>query len=136
MNKKRSYLNILMLLRVIGWLLIIESFFMIFPLIAAFIYGEQEVMAFLLSIGITGVSGLIMVLLKPRSKEMGKREAIGLTGLTWVILSIFGMLPFLLCKTHISVIDGFFETMSGFTTTGASVLNTLVGVPKSILLWR
>ncbi len=67
---------------------------------------------------------------------MGKREAVLLTGLTWVILSLFGMLPFLLCGTHLNVTDAFFETMSGFTTTGASVLNTLEGVPHSILLWR
>ncbi len=77
-----------------------------------------------------------MVALKPKSREMGKREAVLLTGLTWVILSLFGMLPFLLCGTHLNVTDAFFETMSGFTTTGASVLNTLEGVPHSILLWR
>lgn len=134
--KKKSYFNILMLLRVIGWLLIIECFFMIFPLITSFIYDEQEILDFSLSIGITGISGIVMVMLRPKSKDMGKREAIGLTGLTWVILSLFGMLPFLFCKTHISIIDAFFETMSGFTTTGASVLNTLEGIPKSILLWR
>lgn len=125
-----------MLLRVIGYLLMIESLFMIFPCITALIYSETAGWKFLLCAGITGVSGIGMKLLRPRSKEMGKREAILLTGLTWVILSLFGMLPFLFCGTHLSVTDAFFETMSGFTTTGASVLNTLVGVPKSILIWR
>lgn len=67
---------------------------------------------------------------------MGKREAVVLTGLIWVILSMFGMLPFLICGTHLSVTDAFFETMSGFTTTGASVLNSLADVPRSILIWR
>lgn len=67
---------------------------------------------------------------------MGKREAILLTALIWMILSLFGMLPFLICGTHDSISDAFFETMSGFTTTGASVLTTLEKVPHSLLLWR
>ncbi|MDE7381921.1 MAG: TrkH family potassium uptake protein [Muribaculaceae bacterium] len=91
---------------------------------------------FLISFLITGFSGFGLMSLKPRSKEMGKREAILLTGMTWIILSLFGMLPFLLCRTHLSVSDAFFETMSGFTTTGATVLDSLRNVPHSILLWR
>lgn len=125
-----------MLLRVIGWLLNIEAVFMIAPCIVGLCYDEHSGFNFLICIGITVACGTGMVCLKPKSKEMGKREAIMLTGLTWVILSLFGMLPFLLCGTHLSVTDAFFETMSGFTTTGASVLDTLHGVPHSILLWR
>lgn len=125
-----------MLLRVIGWLLNIEAVFMFAPCIVGFIYDEHSGLKFLICIGITLGCGLGMVSLKPRSREMGKREAIILTGLTWVVLSAFGMLPFLFCGTHMSVTDAFFETMSGFTTTGASVLDTLHNVPHSILLWR
>lgn len=76
------------------------------------------------------------MLLKPKSKDLGRREAILLTGLTWIILSMFGMIPFIFCGTHLSVTDAFFETMSGFTTTGATVLNSLENVPRSIILWR
>ncbi|MCH5235102.1 MAG: TrkH family potassium uptake protein [Muribaculaceae bacterium] len=133
---KRAYINFRMLLRVIGWLLTIEAFFMLAPCIVGFIYDEHSGLRFLICIGISLLSGMGMVSLKPKSKEMGKREAIMLTGLTWVVLSAFGMLPFLFCGTHMSVTDAFFETMSGFTTTGASVLDTLHGVPHSILLWR
>lgn len=125
-----------MLLRVIGWLLMIEAGFMFVPLVVGLFYGEHETLSFLVSLGITAVSGSVMMSLRPKSREMGKREAILLTGMTWVILSLFGMLPFLLSKTHLSVTDAFFETMSGFTTTGASVLDSLAGVPKSVLLWR
>lgn len=125
-----------MLLRVIGWLLCIEAVFMIAPCIVGFIYGEHSGLKFLICIGITLGAGLSMVSLKPKSRDMGKREAIILTGLTWVVLSAFGMLPFIFCGTHISVTDAFFENMSGFTTTGASVLDTLHNVPHSILLWR
>lgn len=133
---KKSYINFRMLLRVIGWLLNIEALFMLAPTIVGFCYGEHSGLRFLICMLITGAFGFGMVSLKPKSREMGKREAIMLTGLTWVVLSLFGMLPFLLCGTHLSITDAFFETMSGFTTTGASVLDSLEGVPHSILLWR
>ena len=132
----KNYINIKMLLRVIGWLLMIEAGFMTVPCITGLCYGEGSWLSFLLSIGITAGSGVSMMSLKPKSREMGRREAILLTGLTWVILSLFGMLPFILTRTHLSVTDAFFETMSGYTTTGATVLNSLTGVPHSILLWR
>ena len=135
-KKKRAYINFRMLLRVIGWLLNLEAVFMVAPCIVGFIYNEHSGIQFLICIGITLASGMAMVSLKPKSREMGKREAIMLTGLTWVVLSLFGMLPFLFCGTHLSITDAFFETMSGFTTTGASVLDTLHNVPHSILLWR
>lgn len=135
-KKHTYYINILMLLRVIGYLLVIESFFMLIPCVVALIYKENALWDFLICASISGISGAGMMFLRPRSKDMGKREAILLTGLTWVILSLFGMLPFLFSGTHMTISDAFFETMSGFTTTGASVLSTLTGVPKSILAWR
>ncbi|MDE5875379.1 MAG: TrkH family potassium uptake protein, partial [Muribaculaceae bacterium] len=132
----RSYINLPMLLRVVGWLLLIEAVVMIIPCITGIIYNEPTTVKFFLCAGFTAAFGMGMVGLRPKSREMGKREAILLTALTWIILSLFGMLPFLLCETHLNVTDAFFETMSGFTTTGASVLNTLEGVPHSVLIWR
>lgn len=134
--RNRSYINLLMLLRVVGWLLMIEAVFMVAPCIVAALNENESFVPFLICIGITGGAGGLMTLLKPKSREMGKREAILLTGFTWVILSMFGMLPFMFYGTHMSVTDAFFETISGFTTTGASVLPSLNGVPKSILIWR
>lgn len=136
MFRHKSYINLPMLLRVIGWLLLTEAAIMIIPCIAGVCYAEGSALNFLICILITGGIGFSLMRLRPKSREMGKREAVLLTGLAWVILSLFGMLPFLVCKTHFSVTDAFFECMSGFTTTGASVLNTLEGVPHSILLWR
>lgn len=125
-----------MILRVLGWLLVIEAMMMCIPCIVGFIYNDCGGLNFLICIGITLTAGLGLMNLKPKSREMGKREAILLTSSVWVILSLFGMLPFLLCKTHLSISDAFFECMSGFTTTGASVLDSLEGIPYSILLWR
>ncbi|MDE5653317.1 MAG: TrkH family potassium uptake protein, partial [Muribaculaceae bacterium] len=125
--RKRSYINIPMLLRIIGWLLIIEAAIMAVPCIVGVCYGEGSTLRFLLCMAVTAGVGFALKSLRPKNRDMGQREAILLTGLTWVILSMFGMLPFLLCGTHFSISDAFFETMSGFTTTGASVLDTLEG---------
>lgn len=126
-----------MLLRVIGWLLVTEAAIMTVAVVCGLLYRESDaVVQLLICMGITGGTGIGLMSLRPRSREMGKREAILLTGLTWVILSLFGMLPFLISRTHLSVTDAFFETMSGFTTTGATVLDTLSDVPHCIILWR
>lgn len=133
---RKDYVNIRMLVRIVGWLLLVEAVFMAFPAITAFIFGEHFAWRFLVCMGVTALCGFGMVSIKPKSRDMGKREAILLTSFIWVVLSFFGMTPFLICGTHLKVCDAFFETMSGFTTTGASVLDTLSNVPKSLLLWR
>lgn len=132
----KKYINILMLLRVEGYLLAIEAIFMCIPCLISLFFETESSIPFLIAIAITGGAGLLMMFLKPKSREMGRREAILLTGMTWIILSMFGMLPFIFYGTHLSVTDAFFETMSGFTTTGASILSTLDNIPKSIIFWR
>ena len=134
--QNKAYINLPMLMRVVGWLLMIESVFMFIPFLTALCTESESPWLFLACVCITAVSGWLMTLLKPKSRDMGKREAILMTSFTWVILSLFGMLPFIFYGTHMNVTDAFFETISGFTTTGASVLATLEGVPKSILIWR
>lgn len=136
MMRHKGYINILMLLRVIGWLLLIEAGIMVVPALFGLYYSEHNTLDFLFAMGITAGVGFILMSLKPKSREMGRREAILLTALTWVILSMFGMLPFIFCRTHLGITDAFFETMSGFTTTGATVLNSFEGIPHSILIWR
>lgn len=126
-----------MLLRVVGWLLVIEAGFMLLPLAATLIYGEEDYRAFLISSAITASSGLLMTFgIKPRHSDMGKREGFLLTALVWIVFSVFGMLPFLLCATPMSISDSFFESMSGFTTTGASTLQEIRHFSHGILLWR
>lgn len=135
-DKRNNYLNWRMLVRVVGWLLIIEALFMIIPLLFAIFTPGEKILPFALSIGITAASGGLMTLIRLKSKDLGKRDAIVLTGFVWVVLSLFGMLPFLFYGTHVTITDAFFETISGFTTTGVSVLETLEGVQKSLLVWR
>ena len=134
--RSKSNINILMLIRIIGWLLLIESAFMIIPLITSLIYKEDDYISFIISIIATSLCGLGSVAIKPKNKEMGKREAILLTSSIWVVFTIFGMLPFMIYGTHETVTDAFFETMSGFTTTGATLIDYANEFPKGILMWR
>lgn len=132
---RKTYINIVMLLRVMGWLLLIEAVFMSVPLITSILFHEP-VTPFLITILVTVVAGLAMMSLRPRSRDMGKREAVLLTAMVWVIFSMFGMIPFMVGEPGFGFTDAFFETMSGFTTTGLSVIPTLDGVPHYIIIWR
>ena len=131
-------LNFPIVFRFMGWLLMIEGAFMGLPAIVSAIYGESDVaMSFVYSLAITmGVGGLMTFGIRPSSMVMRKREGIFLTAIVWVLFSAFGMLPFLLSGTITSVTDAYFETMSGFTTTGASVMRHLDDMPHGILFWR
>lgn len=133
---KRPYINLRMISRVLGWLLMIEACFMLIPMVTSLLYGEKDYLAFLWSIIITVGLGFCMRSLRLRTNEVRKRDAILLTAMVWVVFSIFGMLPFLFSGAHTKICDGFFEAMSGFTTTGLSVFETLSSLSKGILLWR
>ncbi len=127
-----------MLLRVLGGLLVLEAAFMLIPLLTAMIYGESDVEAFAISAAITGCAGLLLSrVLKVQSGNFGKRESFLLTGSVWVVFSLFGMLPFMISPIHMSVSDAFFEAMSGFTTTGATIRAT--GLPPlghGLMMWQ
>ena len=131
-------INFPIVLRVVGWLLMIEALFMVAPLIVSVLYGESwNTIYFGIAALLTFVVGLVMnYRIKPSSKAMRKREGLLLTATVWVFFSIFGMIPFLLSGTVSSITDGFFETMSGFTTTGASVIKDVEALPRGILFWR
>lgn len=136
MYKRTSQINFPALVRVIGLLAIIEAAFMLIPLITSWIYGEADIKAFAISIGITLAVGLIMMCIRPSRTEMGKREGFLLTALTWVVFSGFGMIPFLIGDSKMSVSDAFFEAMSGFTTTGATVMASIDHFSNGIHIWR
>lgn len=133
----RSHINIPIVLRVIGWLLMIEAAFMLIPLITAIVYDEREISAFAIATGITAVAGgLITTCIRPSHNEMAKREAFLLTASVWIVFSIFGMLPFILSPLSLSITDAFFESMSGFTATGSTIITDVEALPHSLLIWR
>ena len=138
MKKRRYNINIPVVLRMMGWLLMIEAAFMAIPLVVGIIYGERDsVAAFTYSALITLGSGALMTFgIHPRDTDMNRREGLLLTASVWLFFSLFGMLPFLFDHALDSVTDAFFEAMSGFTTTGASVMTDVESASHGILIWR
>jgi trk system potassium uptake protein len=123
--------------KVIGLLLFIEAGLMFVCLIMALIYHEDDILSFLLSMTFTIASGFIFLSLGNKAENsMSRRDAYLIVSLTWVIFSIFGMMPFIISGYLTNVSDAFFETMSGFTTTGASVINDVSTLPHGLLFWR
>jgi trk system potassium uptake protein TrkH len=121
----------------LGLLLIILSCFMLFPLIWSLTSQESSSAAFAISVAITAAAGLLTWRLTPVGEgRLNRREAILLVAGGWLLASFFGTLPFVLDGTFSSFVDALFESVSGFTTTGATVLTAIEEQSQSILLWR
>lgn len=125
------------LFRIFGWLLILEALLMLLPLGVCLIYGEADWLAFCCSAAATGMTGGALAFrYRNSSSPIFRREGYLLISSVWIFFSIFGMIPFLLCESPLTLTDAFFETMSGFTTTGASVIADVEAQSHGILLWR
>ncbi len=122
-------------LNIIGRLLMMIGVSMIFPLVWSFYYGEKEFLVFIISITITFLSGYLLSNIKTNDQGLRLIEGLGVVSLGWAAMSAFGALPFFLSGT-LGYLDAYFETMSGFTTTGATVILNIDILPKSILFWR
>ena len=134
---KKRLINWTIILRVLSFLLIVEAVFMLTGIPFAWYYNES-LFPLLLSAIFTGTIGLgfLLKIGKNYKKNIGKREGYLIVALTWVVISFFGTLPFLLSGSIPNFTNAFFETISGLTTTGASILTDIESVPKSILYWR
>ena len=120
----------------IGVLLVILGAFMLIPFFVQFIYDEKN-NTFLLSALVTAFIGTLLVLTNlEENKKLNLQQAFLLTTLSWLGIAIFGCLPFLLSNLNLSFVDAFFESMSGITTTGSTIITNLDDAPKSILIWR
>ena len=120
----------------IGVLLIILGASMLIPFFTQYIYGEEN-NTFLSSASVTVFIGILLVLTNlEENKKLNLQQAFLLTTLSWFSIAIFGCLPFLLSDLKLSFIDSFFESMSGITTTGSTIMTNLDNMPKSILIWR
>lgn len=134
----QSAINFKLILKFIGILLMLLSAFMATSIIWSFYYSEDNIAAMLLSSGITFASGLLLNVLnrKHDHRNIGIKEGYIIVTFAWLALSLFGALPFYISGEIPSYTDAFFETMSGFTTTGASILTDIEIMPKSLLFWR
>lgn len=106
------------------------------PLLIALYYGEGDAKSFLLTILIGAPIGFILSNIKAEKKAIYAKEGFLIVGFAWIIISAIGALPFVISGAIPSFIDAFFETVSGFTTTGATILTAIEGLPKGILFWR
>lgn len=130
-------MNIKIILRVIGLLMFVEGAFMLLPLVISVLYKENDTFGFAISSAINLlIGGLIIWLTRKASHDIGKREGFIIVSLVWIIFSLLGSLPYLFTGAIPNYTDAFFETMSGFTTTGASILNDIESLPHGILFWR
>ena len=130
-------MNYAIVFRLLSYILLCESALLMLPAATSAIYGEWSVLgAFLITAALCVVFGLLLRLAKPTSKVFYMREGFATTALSWIVISIMGAVPFVLTGCIPDPIDALFETVSGFTTTGASILPAVEGLPRGLLLWR
>lgn len=132
------HLNSLSVIRILAALLAIIALFMLLPVLVALLVGEPQVIpAFVIpALATLVLAGVLIALLRPSDHHIGPREGFLLVSLGWVCMSVLGAVPFVISGCIPGPVDAFFETMSGFTTTGASVLTDVEAVPKTVLFWR
>ena len=120
-----------------GVLMICEAGLLLLPLITALIYGETSTIpAFVITMVLLCIIGLVLIKLKPSDKTIYARDGLVIVALGWIVLSFFGSLPFYISREIPNFLDALFETVSGFTTTGSSILSDIEALSKSILFWR
>ena len=128
-------MNIKLVLKLVGRLLLVEAVALVLPLMVALLYREDP-MPFLLTIAIVALCGLVLSALPCRNRQFFTREGFVSVGLIWIVTGLVGSLPFLFSGYFASPIDCIFESCSGFTTTGASILTDIESLPRGILFWR
>ncbi len=121
---------------IMGWLLNFQGGFLLVPCIVAMIYGEKSGYAFFVSSLISFVFGIICIRSKPKSKAFYAKEGFITVALGWIVFSISGALPFIISGEIPDIFNALFETISGYTTTGATILSNVEGLSKCLLFWR
>ncbi|WCO01087.1 TrkH family potassium uptake protein [Psychroserpens ponticola] len=130
-------LNFKIIFHFFGLLLLFNGGFMLLAALISFIYKDGVTIEILLSgICIVISGGILMVTTKNHRKELNKREGYLVVSFGWIVMALTGTLPYILTESIPSFTNAFFETMSGYTTTGASILNDIEAVPEGVLFWR
>lgn len=135
-TSKIKQLNWSMIFRIIGYVLLVESVLLLFPLIVNFIYGENDFIAYLIPIVLCLVIGYPLTLIQSKKGFIFARDGLFGVGLSWIVVSMIGCLPFVISQDIPNYIDALFETISGFTTTGSSILTNIEALSHANLFWR
>ena len=129
-------MNFRIILSNLGKVIVLCGALMLLPLTVSFIYGE-DVFPFIYAIGTSAFIGFILIIYsKPDTNKISARDGFCIVTMSWIMLSLIGSIPFIVSEQVTSPIDAFFETMSGFTTTGASILTDVESLDKGLLFWR
>lgn len=129
-------MNYKIVIKVLGILLLLEAIMMLPSFIISLYYGREDVYGFIITILLCCSIGFIFSKIKCSNEQIKTREGFTITALGWIIISLFGSFPFVLSGYIPSLTDAFFETVSGFTTTGATLLSDIEILPKGLLFWR
>ena len=129
-------MNRKMVLHIISRILLVEAVLMLPSVVVGLIYRERATMAFIAPIIVLAVLGLTLGIKKPKNREIYARDGFFIVACAWVLMSLFGALPFYISGYFKNYIDCFFEVVSGFTTTGASILSDVEALPNCLLFWR
>lgn len=130
-------INFRFIANLMGRLLILESAFLFVCIIVAAIYNESDLLAFVYTTAITLITGAsTCAFVKVKDRILAKKDGYFMVTIVWIVCSVFGCLPYIFGGTLTSFTDAFFETMSGFTTTGSSVIPNIEEVPHATLFWR
>ena len=121
---------------ILGWILKSEAIFLVFPFAVGLIYGEDQGFSYLITAGICLVVGVLLNLKKPKKGGLFLKEGFFVVALGWIIMSLFGAIPFVLSGEIPRYIDAVFETASGFSTTGATILTDVEVMSHAALFWR
>jgi trk system potassium uptake protein TrkH len=131
-------MNFKIIFRIIGFLLMLAGIFMMLGIPFSIYYQTDDISALLVSGVFTSLIGFVIWFFtrKQKKKELGKREGYLIVTLGWLSMALFGSIPFIIYGVIPNYTDAFFETMSGFTTTGATILEDIESVPAGLLFWR
>ncbi len=129
-------MNYRLIVKVIGKTMLVTAALLLAPLATAIVYGEKTYAAFLIPMGLLVAAGLPLSFVKTKEKTLRAKEGFVIVALCWILLSLAGTLPFIISGEIPNFFDALFETVSGFTTTGASILNTVENLSKGVTFWR
>lgn len=124
--------------KILGKIMILEAILMLAPLAVSFIYKESfmHILAFLVPIIALSVIGFLLQIPKPKRNNLYQKEGFALTAMVWIVMTLFGAIPFVINKDIPNYVHACFEMMSGFSTTGSSIITDITAISRSTLFWR
>ncbi len=129
-------MNYRMIFYNIGRILLVEAILLLIPTLISLVNGDGATMAFVVTNAALAATGGLAVIKKPEKSNIYAKDGYVIVALTWILMSLFGALPFVISGSIPSFVDAFFETVSGFTTTGSTILRDIESIPRSLLFWR